>query len=79
MSDVHLFLSGEKKAKECRCNFDRKEENHWVSVERWYGVPDPCGGNVNKTAKKKHIDQDMLSRKMNLQRGVPTPEPLGEA
>lgn len=33
-----------------------------VTVEQWYGVP----------------DQDMLSRKMNLQ-GVPPPELLGQA
>lgn len=76
MSDVHLFPSGKNRVKESRCDFDRKEENHLVTVEQRYGVPDSCGGNVNKAAKEEHIDQDMLSRKMNLQQGAPTPELL---
>lgn len=49
-------------------------------MERRYDVPDSCGLNANKAAeerkgrrkKQQHIDQDMLSRKMNLQGGVST-------
>ena len=35
----------------------------WCPRLLWVGV----GGDINKAAKEKHIDRDMLSRKMNLQ------------
>lgn len=36
-------------------------------------------GKCKQDGKEKHIDQDMLSRKMNLRQGVPTPEPREQA
>ena len=59
-----------RRAEESCCNFDREEENYWITVQS-NGVPKSYReGGINKAAKAKHIDQKMLSRKVNVKHSV---------
>lgn len=56
MSDVRSFPSGDKRAGESCCDFDRKEENHWITV--WSNSmvsPTLMGGIQIRQHRKKKI------------------------